>query len=180
MFDEAIRDIIWNCRCIPKFYDVVEKTREMESLHFCTGKNLYCANNRIKHIADKNIEELFENRTEEITVEEARQNPNYIGNISRPAGIKCLPSCYEQKNNNQMSSAPYPTRSIFVHQKFFCDIASHILQGTVELRNSGMFGHPDFFRYCGVFRYLAGYLPHPKNHTMKIFFQYTRLCIFLH
>ena len=52
------------------------------------------------------------------------------------------------------------------------------LPSTVEPRNSGKFGHPDFFRYCGVFRYLAGYPSHPKNHAMKIFFQYTRLCIF--
>ena len=29
--------------------------------------------------------------------------------------------------------------------------------------NNGKFGHPDFFRYCGVFRYLAGYLSHPKK-----------------
>ena len=49
---------------------------------------------------------------------------------------------------------------------------------TVEPHNSGKFGHPDFFRYCGVFRYLAGYPPYPKNHAMKIFFQYTWLCIF--
>ena len=34
---------------------------------------------------------------------------------------------------------------------------------TVEPRNSGKFGHTDFFRYCGVFRYHAGYLSHPKK-----------------
>ena len=53
----------------------------------------------------------------------------------------------------------------------------HSVKITVEPRNSGKIGYPDFLRYCGVFRYFAGYLPHPKNHTKKIFFQYARLCI---
>ena len=38
---------------------------------------------------------------------------------------------------------------------------------TVEPRNSAKFGHPDFLRYCGVLRYLAGSLSHPKNHILK-------------
>ena len=40
---------------------------------------------------------------------------------------------------------------------------------TVEPRNSAKFGHPDFVRYCGVLRYLAGSLFQPKNHTLQIY-----------
>ena len=55
----------------------------------------------------------------------------------------------------------------------FCTIVSNCetrplkencsIENTIEPRNSGKFGLPDFFRYCGVFRYLAGYPPHPKK-----------------
>ena len=52
------------------------------------------------------------------------------------------------------------------------------ISSTVEPRNSVKFGHPDFLRYCGVFRYLAGSSSQPKKHNLEIYSQYTRLCTF--
>ena len=37
------------------------------------------------------------------------------------------------------------------------------LHSIVELRKSGKFGHPDFFRNSGVFGCLAGSFPHQKR-----------------
>ena len=55
-----------------------------------------------------------------------------------------------------------------VKKQEICRESRKNIGNTVEPR--GKFGHPDFFLYCGVFRYLAGYPSDPKNYTMKIFF----------
>ena len=120
IIDNGIKDIVWNCRCKPRVWDICYSCGEnneyynaIKTLPYCTGKSLYCASMRMKEMG-------FE-------VPEALENPENIGNVSRPKSISCLPGCTVQKNNNKMSYAPYPQRNNFFYQKAFCDSASHIL-----------------------------------------------------
>ena len=46
-------------------------------------------------------------------------------------------------------------------------VKRNIFKSKVKPRNSAKFGQPDFVRYCGVLRYLAGSLSHPENHSLK-------------
>ena len=142
LIDEGIRDIIWNCRCIPKFiYDsaVAEYTA---FIPHCTGRKLFCANKRAKYMGMQNIFE--ENDT---IMPEAKTNPNMIGNISKPDSTNCMPACFVQENNNQMSYAPYPEKQHFFYQKTFCDVASHILQRNCQAYQNkhGIQNHRKFF-----------------------------------
>ena len=68
----------------------------------------------------------------DIIVQEAKDNPNKIGNISKPAWIHCMPACEVQDNDNQMSFAPYPQHRNFFYQEEFCEVASHIWQNTCQ------------------------------------------------
>ena len=76
LIDEAIRDIIWNCRCRPNFVIHQEISEYVKLLPFCTGKKLLCSNARSKSIGMKEIED--EN---DIVVPEAVASPNMIGNF---------------------------------------------------------------------------------------------------
>ena len=67
------------------------------------------------------------------------KNPNFIGNISKPDPIHCMPGCTVQENNNQMSFAPYPQLGNFFYQKTFCYVASHIWQNTCQKENREYF-----------------------------------------
>ena len=69
------------------------------------------------------------------TVEEAKVNPNVIGNstfnITRPPPLaKCLPACRTQENTNIFSEAQFPPIREFMNQKQFCLTASHLHQVT--------------------------------------------------
>ena len=45
LFDQGIRDVIWNCRCIPLFgYDISHYSAFIPS---CSGEKLNCANKRM-------------------------------------------------------------------------------------------------------------------------------------
>ena len=53
------------------------------------------------------------------------------------------------------------TGVIYLLAKYICRIVecgSFDANNTVEPRGSGKFGQPEFFRYCGVFRFFAGSL----------------------
>ena len=118
IIDDGIRDIIWNCRCIPNFVLYEEAQEYFEVFPYCTGKGLFCANNRTELMGmKKNAEEVFE-------------KPEIISGIYKPKPINCLPSCRFQDNYNQMSNAPYPQKQTFFYQKAFCDVASSVLQVT--------------------------------------------------
>ena len=50
LIDQGIRDIIWNCRCTPRFWDecVYCDDGYAAFIPYCTGKGLHCANTRLK------------------------------------------------------------------------------------------------------------------------------------
>ena len=67
------------------------------------------------------------------------ESPDKIGNISKPAPIKCLQACKIQENANQMSFVVYPQKRNFFYQKGFCHAASHIWQVTCQDKNRKFF-----------------------------------------
>ena len=114
---------------MPSFADVLFSNYS-DFLPVCTGEKLHCAHSRM----------LFENITgNDFVMPEVMENPEKIGNITRPNSIKCLPSCDVQENNNQMSYAPYPQKRNFFHQKTFCHVASHVWQITCQNENRRFF-----------------------------------------
>jgi hypothetical protein len=127
LVDQGIRDIIWYCRCIPSFYEL-ESEEYLPFIPICSGKKLYCANTRMKSLG-MGFPIAFENN---IIVQEAEDNPDKIGNISKPEYINCMPACEVQDNYNQMSFAPYPQHRNFFYQEEFCEVASHIWQNTCQ------------------------------------------------
>ena len=80
LIDQGMHDIIWNCRCLPRFYvgcDACENNY-FDFLDYCTGKGLHCANARMESLGLGEISE--EN---DVVVLEALKSPALIGNISR-------------------------------------------------------------------------------------------------
>ena len=138
LIDQGVRDIVWNCRCIPYFglsLDAADKRMQNSTyLPRCRGKKLLCANTWAKSMGMKSMTDENES-----IVPEAFESPEKIGDISKPNGIKCMPACNVQENNNQMSIAAYPQRNTFFHQKLFCDLASHILQKTCQFESRAYF-----------------------------------------
>ena len=63
---------------------------------------------------------------------EAPENPERIGNISKPKPIHCLPACTTLDFPVQTSYSVFPQRENFFYQKDFCITASHILQATCK------------------------------------------------
>ena len=137
LIDEGMRDIIWNCRCTPRFWFECfncDIDYYSEFIPHCTGEGLYCANTRMKSIGLRKMK-----KENDVVMPEALESPDMIGNISKPKPIKCIPACKVQENNNQMSFAPYPQRENFFYQKLFCDVASHIWQVTCQNKNRKFF-----------------------------------------
>ena len=144
LIDQGIRDIIWNCRCMPSFGYVEEY---LKFIPMCSGEKLLCANTRMKSLGMKKIP--FENNK---IVTEAIENPNMIGNISKPDSIECMPGCTVQENRNQMSFAPYPQRRNFFYQKTFCNVASHIWQKTCQNENREYFMRIEQPNLCPILK----------------------------
>ena len=95
IIDQAIRDIIWNCRCLPSFYPTSiswEKDKYSAILSYCTGEKLFCANKRIKSMGMEKIK-----NEDKISIREALESPDQVGNISKPAKMQCLPRCTGQE-----------------------------------------------------------------------------------
>ena len=134
LIDQGIRDIIWNCRCMPTLFDYDYLEDYLDYIPVCFGEKLHCANTRAKSMGMKMV--ATENN---IIVPEAMKNPNFIGNISKPDPIHCMPGCTVQENNNQMSFAPYPQLGNFFYQKTFCNMASHIWKDTCQKENREYF-----------------------------------------
>ena len=134
IIDEGIKDIVWNCRCLPNFMDSKANPEYSKVFPLCTDKGLLCANNRIESMGLKKINEGM--------LPEVLEKPEIFRGISKPKSINCLPSCHFQDNYNQMSNAPYPQKNMFFYQKTFCDVASHVLQVTCH-RHRG--AHRRFF-----------------------------------
>ena len=137
LVDQGIRDIIWNCRCIPSFHQ--NNGEYLPFISICSGEKLYCANTRMKSlgmgfpIAEEN----------DIIMSEANDSPDKIGNVSKPEHIGCMPACEVQNYKNQMSFAPYPQHRNFFYQKTFCEVASHIWQKTCQDENRAYFMDKD-------------------------------------
>ena len=68
------------------------------------------------------------NLGEDIVVPEALENPDKIGNVSKPPAIKCMPSCHVQNNPSQISFVPFPQHDNFFYQELFCHAATHVWQ----------------------------------------------------
>ena len=124
LIDQGIRDIIWNCRCLPNFGFYEEF---WEFIPICSGEKLFCANEKTKSMGMRKIPNEYND-----LISEVDGNSNMIGNTSKPNPIECMPSCKAQHNYIQMSSSLYPHRSKFFYQKTFCYVASHILQVTCQ------------------------------------------------
>ena len=60
------------------------------------------------------------------------ENPDRIGNITKPKSINCLPSCEVHELSAQTSHSAFPQKENFFYQKEFCITASHILQATCK------------------------------------------------
>ena len=145
LIDQGIRDIIWNCRCMPSFGYV--GADYLAFIPMCSGEKLMCANTRMKSLGMEKIP--FENNRIE---PEAIESPNMIGNISKPDSIDCMPGCTVQENRNQMSFAPYPQRGNFFYQKTFCKVASHIWQKTCQNENREYFMRQDQPILCPILK----------------------------
>ena len=106
-----------------------------------------------------------------------KTNTNVYYQIRKPA--KCTKSLFSPTTTLQFSvSVPFLDTNLGITQRIGNVVLKRAYHHTVEPRNSGNFGHPDFFRYCGVFRYLEGDPFYPKKHTMTKCFQYTSLFTF--
>ena len=92
-----------------------------------------------------------------VIVPEAMKNPNFIGNITKPDPIHCMPGCTVQENNNQMSFAPYPQRGNFFYQKTFCNMASHIWKDTCQKENREYFLRKEQPVLCQVLKNFTKY-----------------------
>ena len=101
----------------------------------------------MKSIGMKKVQ--FDNN---IIVSEALENPDMIGNISKPDSIECMPGCTVQENRNQMSFAPYPQRRNFFYQKTFCKVASHIWQKTCQNENREYFMRIEQPNLCPILK----------------------------
>ena len=145
LIDQGIKDIIWNCRCMPSFGYV--GADYLAYIPMCSGEKLLCANTRMKSIGMKKVQ--FDNN---IIVSEALENPDMIGNISKPDSIECMPGCTVQENRNQMSFAPYPQRGNFFYQKTFCKVASHIWQKTCQNENREYFMRKEQLNLCPILK----------------------------
>ena len=153
IIDQGIRDIIWNCRCMPSFYGYgSDYLLYLDYIPLCFGEKLLCANTRSKSMGIKMV--VSENN---VTVPEAMKNPNFIGNISKPDPIHCMPACAVQENNNQMSFAPYPQLGNFFYQKTFCNMASHIWKDTCQKENREYFLRKDQPVLCQVLKNFTQY-----------------------
>ena len=136
VIDQGIRDIIWNCRCTPRIWPPWHAVYHLygEFIEYCSGEGLYCETTRLKSLGLGKI--LDEHN---IIVQDALKNETWIGNISKPNPINCIPACQEQENFIQMSYAPYPQRGNFFYQKKFCYVASHAWQITCQVEHRKYF-----------------------------------------
>ena len=164
LIDQGIRDIIWNCRCMPIFGFVFDYLAHIPN---CFGDKLLCANTRAKSMGMKMV--APENN---VTVPEAMKSPNIIGNISKPDPIHCMAACTFQENNNQMSFAPYPQLGNFFYQKTFCYAASHIWQTTCQKENREYFIRKDQPNLCQTLKNYTEYFEDAgvkvKNSTVSL------------
>lgn len=78
LIDEGLLKIYWNCRCYP---EISWNDPYIDFLGPCFGPNLYCTNEIIKSMGFQS-DENSENATE-FKVQEAIDNPDLIGNITR-------------------------------------------------------------------------------------------------
>ena len=144
----------------------------------CYGEKLLCANTRMKSIGMKKI--ASEN---DVVMPEAKDNPNIIGNISKPDPINCLPACKVQDNDYAMSSAPYPQRGTFFYHKTFCYIASHIWQVSCQDEYREFFIRKDHPHLCPILQNFEEYfgISITKNTTVRIlrYWFYLGSCPFL-
>ena len=168
LIDQGIRDIIWNCRCMPRFaYYISNYYDYLTHIPVCFGEKLHCANTRAKSMGMKMV--ATENN---VTVPEAVKTPNFIGNISKPDPIHCMPGCTVQENINQMSFAPYPQLGNFFYQKKFCHMASHIWKNTCQWESREYFIRKDQPNLCQALKDFTKYFGDAgikvKNSTVRI------------
>ena len=145
LVDEGLLRIYWNCRCFPLFstYDSY-----MDFLGPCKDKSLYCAREITKGMGF-----LSANNTDsDFAVQEALDNPDMIGNISKPEAKTCRPRCDTQENYNIMSPVQFPPNQGFFSQPIFCYVASHILQVSCKNEYRKYFLELSYPEICNVLK----------------------------
>ena len=129
-----------------------------------TGEKLDCANQRGQSIGLESDEAHHGLRTpdetsflksdegHEFRTQEAKDNPNKIGNVSKPSHIHCRQACRVQKNQIQMSYTQYPSRGNFFHQMAFCLVASHLWQISCQNENRRFFLDQSYPELCKILK----------------------------
>ena len=157
IIDELLTFILWECRCIPPFASSWI-AKKYESHHdivwLCQGEKLYCANRKINSL--KKERENITTIKNSITLGKLK-NTEKVGNISKPASIKCRPSCTVQENINQMSSVFYPQKRNFFYRKNFCHVSSHVLQITCRDEDRKHFLDLEYPGFCETLQYFEKY-----------------------
>ena len=156
LIDQGIREIIWECRCLPFFfYEGLEAY--LPFIGPCSGINLYCANRKLQSLGL----ESSNTKESDIIVPETLESPfmmgNVTNNITKPDPIKCVASCKLQENDSQMSFVPYPQIGNFFYQKEFCDVASHIWQETCQKADRAYFMSRDQPLLCPILQDFVEY-----------------------
>ena len=173
LIDQGIRDIIWNCRCVPIFglggLDPAGKSVYQDDYHDmprCRGEKLHCANSRMKFMGMETPTTV-----DNIVVSEAKESLDKIGKITKPEAINCMPACKVQDNNSQMSLAAFPQSNIFFHQKLFCVVASHIWQTTCQDENRAYFVNKKQPLLCPLLKDFDNFfgVPPMTNKTVRFY-----------
>ena len=152
--DKKIKEIVWNCRCRPVVWEKCTSCgsddvyyNAMKTLPSCTGRGLFCANERMKFIGQ---DEEKTPKQRPIILPEANESPTLIGNVTRPLSIECLPGCLVQENHKLISTSLYPQKANFVYKKSFCDVASHILSKTCQHKGRRLLLHGQQPNLCPI------------------------------
>lgn len=177
LIEQAIRDIIWNCRCIPTFglggLDAAGKSVHQDDYYDmprCRGEKLHCANTRKKSMGMQSV--AVEN---DIVVSEALESPDMIENISKPKAIKCMPGCKFQENTILMSTASYPQYDIFFYQKLFCYAASHVWQTICQDEHRAYFMNKKQPLLCPLLKNFDDFFGQPRMISDTVSFHYSIL-----
>jgi hypothetical protein len=114
LIDQAVHEVIWNCRCYPLFGGSGIFHRVFKSfISYCSGQKLFCEN-QIMKLLTLGGTSINQKKSD---LQESSENPLLIGNFSRPPLIKCLPRCLVQDMITDRSHTDYPQQHLFIYTK---------------------------------------------------------------
>ena len=115
LIDQAVHEVIWNCRCYPLFGGSGIFHRVFKPfISYCSGQKLFCENQILKELTLGGTTNINQNKSNQ---QEESLNPLLIGNFSRPPLIKCLPRCLVQDMITDKSYTDYPHQNLFIYTK---------------------------------------------------------------